>query len=345
MPNKKVAVVILNFNGKHHLQKFLPSVIEHSDAFRIVLADNASTDGSVEFIKSTFPRVTIIQHSTNLGYAGGYNKALEQIGSEYYLLLNSDVEVTENWLKPLVELMDSDPEIASCQPKLLDFTYRETFEYAGASGGYMDYLGYPFCRGRIFNSLEKDEHQYDSKQEVFWASGASMMLRADHFWKAGGFDEDYFAHMEEIDLCWRLKNLGYKIYVEPKSVVYHLGAGTLKKTSARKTYLNFRNNISTLVKNEKSSRLLLKLPARLILDGVAAIKFLVEGHPAHLFAVIRAHFSFYFRFPSLLIKKGSMKVKPGFRYNRSQTYKGTLVFDYFIRRKKKFSDLYLDFFS
>ncbi|HQQ95456.1 MAG TPA: glycosyltransferase [Bacteroidia bacterium] len=345
MSEQKVAIVILNYNGKHFLERYLPSVLLYSKPYKIVVADNGSKDGSLEFMREHFPKVIVIENKANLGYAGGYNAALSQLGSEYYVLLNSDVEVSHNWLEPMLELMENDPSVAACQPKLKDQTYRDKFEYAGACGGYVDWLAYPFCRGRIFQVLETDKGQYNQKSEVFWASGACLMLRADPFWKAGALDEDFFAHMEEIDLCWRLKNLGYKIYCEPGSTVYHLGAGTLKKESTRKTYLNFRNSLSTIVKNDKSVRLPVVLFCRLFLDGIAGLKFLFEGRPAHLFAILMAHFSFYYHLPSLFVKRSAMRIKPGFKYDRSRMYKGSLLTDYYIRRKRLFSELNKGFFT
>ena len=300
----KTAVVILNWNGKDWLAKFLPTVIKHSNDTEIIIADNGSTDDSLIFLEENFPSITIVENKENLGFAGGYNKALNQIHAEYYVLLNSDVEVGENWLSPIVSLLDKDKAIAACQPKLLDFNKRNTFEYAGASGGFIDNLGYPFCRGRIFEYLEEDSGQYNDAREVFWATGACLFVRADAFWEVGGFDADFFAHQEEIDLCWRLKNKGYKIMVEPKSEVFHVGGGTLDASSAFKTHLNFRNNLAMLFKNLALPSLLIVIPIRLLLDAVAAISFLKQKKGiAHLFAIVKAHFSFYFAIPKLLAKR------------------------------------------
>jgi GT2 family glycosyltransferase len=300
----KTAVVILNWNGKDWLEKFLPTVIKHSNDAEIVIADNRSTDDSLSFLEENFPLITIVENKENLGFASGYNKALNQIHSEYYVLLNSDVEVSENWLSPIVNLLDKDKTIAACQPKLLDFNKRNKFEYAGASGGFIDNLGYPFCRGRIFDSLEEDSGQYNDAREVFWATGACLFVRADTFWEVGGFDADFFAHQEEIDLCWRLKNKGYKIMVEPKSEVFHVGGGTLDAASAFKTHLNFRNNLAMLFKNLALPSLLIVIPIRLLLDAVAAISFLKQKKGiAHLFAIVKAHFSFYFAIPKLMAKR------------------------------------------
>jgi len=273
----KVAVVILNWNGRKFLEKFLPSVTKNSIGAEVIIADNASTDDSVDFMKENYPELRLIINSSNSGYAGGYNEALAQINAEYYVLLNSDIEVGENWVMPIIEEMDKNPEIGAAQPKLIAYYQKDEFEYAGAAGGFIDKYGYPFCRGRLFNSLEKDTEQYNDNTEIFWASGAAMFVRANAFHKVGGLDNDFFAHMEEIDLCWRLKLSGYKIMAIPKSIVYHVGGGTLPKNSSRKTYLNFRNNFALLFKNLPKNRLWKVFIARLVLDGVAAIRFLTEG--------------------------------------------------------------------
>ena len=339
MSHSKVAVVILNYNGKLFLEKFLPSVTKFSENHTVVVADNNSTDDSISFLKNNYPSVQIVQNPVNAGFAQGYNDALKHVDAEYYVLLNSDVEVTENWIRNVISLMNSDPNIAACQPKILDHNNKTKFEYAGASGGFIDKYGYPFCRGRIFNSLEDDKAQYNSSIEIFWATGACMFVRAKAFWEVGGFDGDYFAHMEEIDLCWRLKNIGHKIYVEPKSIVYHVGGGTLNKLSSRKTFLNFRNNLTTLTKNHPPSFLFFKIIWRMKLDGVAAFKFLLDGQPAHFFAVIRAHFAFYGWLPKTLAKRKKAKQHPNFKYSMSKAYDGNIVLEYFIRKKKSFSEL------
>jgi GT2 family glycosyltransferase len=345
MISPKVAVVILNFNGKKFLEKFLPNVIANSVGHQIYVADNGSTDDSIAYLKANFPQVTIIEIKNNCGYAMGYNIALKQISADYYILLNSDVEVTTNWIEPVIDLMEKDQKIAACQPKLLDFKNRDEFEYAGASGGYIDKYGYPFCRGRLFNTLEKDSDQYNNATEVFWATGACLFVKAKALWEVDGLDDDYFAHMEEIDLCWRLKNIGYSIYVEPRSLVYHVGGGTLNKLSSRKTFLNFRNNLITLTKNHPSGGLIIKLFYRMILDGVAAFKFLLDAQPKHFFAVIRAHFAYYYMLPNTLAKRKKLKQKANFKFSRSFTYKGNIVFEYFLKNKKKYSDLDGGFFS
>ena len=306
----KTAVVVLNWNGKAWLEKFLPTLVKHSQEATVFVADNASADDSVFFVKNNFSSVKIIINSTNGGYAKGYNDALKQIDAEYFVLINSDVEVTKDWLTPIIDLMDSNEKIAACQPKLLDYNKRYTFEYAGASGGFIDNLGYPFCRGRIFDDLEQDRGQYNDAVEVFWATGACLFVRAEHFNEIGGLDEDFFAHQEEIDLCWRLKNKGYKIMVQPKSVVYHVGGGTLNAVSPFKTHLNFRNNLFMLFKNLPTSCLFTTILTRLVLDGVAALTFLSkEKGFQHVMAIAKSHFVFYFEIPKLMVKRQKIKQK------------------------------------
>ena|SRR5436190_6332284 len=345
MSDLKAAVVILNYNGRYFLEKFLPAIIRHSAPYPVIVADNASTDDSVVFMEKNHPQIKLIRNHDNYGYAKGYNLALEHVNAEYFILLNSDVEVTANWIPPVLDLMDADRTIAACQPKILDFNNRSLFEYAGAAGGFIDKYGYPFCRGRIFNALEEDKGQFNDAREVFWSTGACLFVRSDAFKQAGKLDDDYFAHMEEIDLCWRLKNLGHKICVQPASIIYHIGGGTLNKLSKQKTYLNFRNNLTTLTKNHPSKWLFCKVVFRLKLDGVAAFKFLFDGQPKHFFAVLRAHFSYYRRLPSILRKRKEMKKKPGFRFNTSQIYDGNIVLEHFIRGKDKFEELHKGFFK
>lgn len=341
----EVAVVVLNYNGRSFLEKFLPGVIANSKGHVVYLADNASTDESVKFTSQHFPSVKIIVNGGNYGYAQGYNEALKKIKADYFVLLNSDVEVTSGWIEPIISRMESDRKIAACQPKLLDFNNRNLFEYAGASGGYIDKFAYPFCRGRVFTTIETDQKQFDDAREIFWATGACLFVRADSYWMVNGLDNDYFAHMEEIDLCWRLKNIGFKIWVEPSSVVYHVGGGTLNKVSSRKTFLNFRNNLITLTKNHPPERLLLKLFGRLILDGIAGLRFLAGGSFAHFFAVIRAHFSYYGCLRDTIRKRKNMMLLPGFRFNTAGMYKGNIVNEYFLKGKKTFSKLSRGFFS
>lgn len=288
-----LAIAILNWNGKHWLEKFLPNVILYSQEASIYVIDNASTDDSVKFLEQNFPTIKIIKNKKNTGFAGGYNEGLKQISEEIYCLLNSDVEVTENWIQPIIELFRRNAKIAAIQPKIRSFEADQYFEFAGAGGGLIDNLGYPYCRGRIFEKLEEDKGQYNDETEIFWASGCALFIRKEDFWSMNGLDERFFAHQEEIDLCWRLKNAGRKIYYCGKSTVFHVGGGTLNKQSPQKTYLNIRNNLSMLLKNLPIAALLWVIPARLILDGIAGIYFgLKDGFP-HLWAVLKAHFGFY----------------------------------------------------
>ncbi len=337
----KTAVVILNWNGKKFLEQFLPDVIKHSSSHaEIIVADNASSDDSIAFLKNNFPNIRIILNNDNGGFSKGYNDALAQIDAEYYVLLNSDIEVTENWIKPVIDLMDSDKNIAVCQPKLRSFYQKEYFEYAGAAGGFIDKYGYPFCRGRLFNTLEKDNGQYDDICEVFWATGAAMFVRAELYHKHGGLDNDFFAHMEEIDFCWRMKNQGYKIMYCPESVVYHVGGGTLPKNSPRKTFLNFRNNFNLLFKNLPANKIYKVIIARLFLDGIAALKFLSEGGYKDLYAVLRAHLSFYASYNNNRRKRKQLLQK-----EVSKIYTKKIVLHYYLKKKTKFSDLNSKYFS
>ncbi len=338
----KIAVVILNWNGEKLLEEFMPSVIAHTPSNAdIVIADNGSTDGSVDLIKKNYPNVTLLNFEKNHGFANGYNVALAKVTADYYVLLNSDVEVTQNWIAPIIELMNTDPLIAACQPKLLSHEKRTDFEYAGAAGGFIDKYGYPFCRGRIFNTIEDDHGQYNDIKEIFWASGACLFIKAKLFHEVGGFDKDFFAHMEEIDLCWRLKNQHYKILYCPDVTLYHLGGGSLPKSNPRKTYLNFRNNLTILYKNLPANRLIYVLFARFLLDGIAGIKFLLFDSFGDFLAVIRAHFSFY-----ASIGKNHRKRRVCRANLKHQTttgiYHGNIVIGHFLRKKKKFSDLPLN---
>jgi GT2 family glycosyltransferase len=334
----KVAVVILNWNGMKMLEQFLPSVIAHSSNATIYVIDNASTDQSVKLVKEHFPSVHIIVNEENNGYSSGYNAGLKHIDAAYYVLLNSDVEVKPNWLEPIIKMMDEDRSIAACQPKILSYHDKSMFEYAGAAGGFIDKDGFMFCRGRIFNQFEKDEGQYDGVKEIFWASGACLFIRADLFHQIGGLDDDFFAHMEEIDLCWRLKNQGYRILFNSESVVYHVGGGTLSKNNPIKTYLNFRNNLYLLTKNYVESNFALKLFYRLILDGLAAFKFLLDGHPDHSWAILKAHFSFYKNFNRFYKKRRQSKLSES-SYNPVGEFKRSIVFYYFVKRVRIFSKL------
>ncbi|WBV62069.1 glycosyltransferase family 2 protein [Chryseobacterium camelliae] len=289
----KLAVAILNWNGKNWLEKFLPHVVQFSKDADVYVIDNASTDDSVEFLKTSFPSVKIVINAENYGFAGGYNEGLKQINATYYCLLNSDVEVTENWIEPVLHLFEKNPEIAAIQPKILSYNDKNKFEFAGAAGGLIDNLGYPYCRGRVFDDVEEDKGQYDDETEIFWASGCCLFIRSQDFWNQNGFDERFFAHQEEIDLCWRLINSARKIFYTGKSKVYHVGGGTLNKQSAQKTYLNIRNNLSMMLKNLPFPQLIGLIFFRLCLDGIAGIYFgLKQGFP-HLWAVVRAHFGFY----------------------------------------------------
>ena len=300
----------MNWNGRAHLERYLPSVVRYTmPQYGVVVADNGSTDTSLEYVAEAFPQVEIVRLDRNYGFAEGYNRALREVESEYYVLLNSDVEVSEGWCEKLVEALDADSQLAAVAPKLLADTDRERFEYAGASGGFIDILGYPFCRGRILSTTERDEGQYDTPREVFWASGAAFACRAEVFKSEGGFDSDFFAHMEEIDLCWRMQSSGYRIGVEPSSKVYHLGGGTLSTLSPRKTMLNHRNNLAMLYKNLPMGHLLWVLPVRLVLDGVAAASYLAKGQWSCVKAVWQAHVGFCQMLPALRTKRTAERAK------------------------------------
>ena len=333
----RVAVVILNWNGKSFLEKFLPNVLKYSKEAAVYVADNASSDSSVEFVKNTFPEIRIIETGGNLGFAGGYNAALENLDEDVFVLLNSDVEVSENWIQPIVDLM-RDESIGACQPKVLKFDKKSHFEYAGAAGGFMDKFGFPFCRGRMFDTLEEDYSQYNDQQEIFWATGACMFVRSSVYNELGGLDDDFFAHMEEIDLCWRMKRAYYKVMVEPRSVVYHVGGGTLSKSNPWKTFLNFRNGLELLAKNLPKKKLFSTLFIRMSLDGIAALRFLLSGQPKDFWAVFKAHMAFYGRLKKTLNKRsGNYSAVSGI-------YAKSIVAEYFVRGKKKFSELNSDNF-
>ncbi|MFT3681506.1 MAG: glycosyltransferase family 2 protein [Ferruginibacter sp.] len=332
-----VAVVILNWNGQSFMEKFLPALLSSSyPNKKIIVADNASTDNSVEWLQQQYPQVEIILNKTNEGFAKGYNSAFKKIQSDYYVLLNSDVEVTTRWIEPVIELMETDAAIAACQPKVLTYSNKNLFEYAGASGGWMDNLGYPFSRGRVFDEVEQDKGQYDDAAPCFWASGAALFVKADKYHETGGLDEYFFAHQEEIDFCWRLQLAGYKVYVQPKSVVYHVGGGTLPKGNKRKVYLNFRNNMIMLYKNLPFDSAVWKIPFRVGLDAVAAWKELFAGNASYFFAVAKAHLDAAGWF---LFHK-SRSVFPISRKGALQGwFHGSVVWQYFIKKKKNFSEI------
>ncbi|MBC8052802.1 MAG: glycosyltransferase family 2 protein [Sphingobacteriaceae bacterium] len=332
----KVSVVILNWNGKHYLEKFLPSVLKSSyPNVEVVVGDNASTDGSKEYISENFPTVTFISNKENMGFAGGYNAILSQVEADYFILLNSDVEVTETWIGPVIELMESDSSIAAAQPKLKDWNNKDQFEYAGAAGGFLDKFGYPFCRGRVFDTLEIDSGQYNESEEIFWASGAALFIKKNYWQEIGGFDADFFAHMEEIDLCWRLKNKGYKIMYCPDSVVYHVGGGTLNAENSYKTYLNFRNNLFMLLKNLPGEKVFGIIFLRFWLDFISLLKFLLEGRFKHAGAINRAHISFFREF----LKNKKKRIKTTASPNTKGLFKGSVVWEYFVRKKKLYTQI------
>lgn len=333
------AVVILNWNGEQWLRRFLPQVVEHTrHAARIIVADNGSTDGSMAWLRSAQPTVEVVELGTNLGFAGGYNAALSRVTAEFYVLLNSDVEVRTGWIEGLRNLLDQDPRMAACQPKILSHAHPDRFEHAGAAGGYIDRNGYPFCRGRIFELTEVDHGQYDDTREVFWATGACMMIRSAAFHEAGGFDAALFAHMEEIDLCWRLRRTGWRIGYTSASVVYHVGGGALGYGSPRKTYLNFRNSLCVLTKNLRSRWVIGRILRRMVLDGFAAMKFLLEGHADHAWVVLRAHAYFYGHLPGLLRERARLAA---LEHDADLTgqYTRSVAYDRFILGQKTFPEL------
>lgn len=333
----KIAVVILNYNGRSLLEKFLPSVTKYSAQATVYVADNASTDGSVEFLRDNYPSIPLVVIPTNLGFCGGYNYALRKIEAKYYVLLNSDVEVTENWITPVEQLLDSDANIAAVQPKILSYADRNKFEYAGASGGMIDALGYPFCRGRIFDMLEEDKGQYDDRCDIFWATGACMFIRAERFHDMGGFDEDFFAHMEEIDLCWKLARAGNRVVAEPSSVVYHVGGGTLAAGHPRKTYYNFRNGLMMIIKHLPPGAIWWKLPVRIMLDWVSALVLASRSLPA-AWAVLRAHGAVISRLGEVLRKRRVLRKQLG-RAGARQIYRGSIVVDFFLKGRKRYSEV------
>lgn len=330
----RTAVVILNYNGRTLLERYLPSLIEHTPGTTLVVADNASTDDSIPFVRLHYPTIQLLQLDKNYGYAGGYNRALGQVEADNWVLLNSDVEVTANWLEPMVHLLDTNPQIVSVQPKIRSAVDRERFDYAGAGGGLMDALGYPFCRGRIFNTLEIDRHQYDDIREVFWTSGACMLIRASAFRMDGGLDEGFFMHMEEIDWCWRIRRQGGRHYYCGASTVFHLGGGTLSSLSPNKTYYNFRNGLSLVYRHWNRGELLWKLPLRVVLDWIASLRFLLGGQFGHTLGVLRAHVRFLSGIRGEWKKRREVQVL-GKGYGGQGIYRGSVVWAHFIGRRKK----------
>ena len=328
----KTAVVILNWNGAKLLQQFLPSVIEFSGDATIYVADNASTDTSIAVLKNEFPSVKIIENTGNYGFAKGYNEALKCVEEPYYALVNSDIEVSENWLQPIEAIFDNEPNSAIIQPKLLDYKKKTHFEYAGAAGGFIDKYGFPFCRGRIFDTLEEDLGQYDTETEIFWATGACFFIRKEVFRSLQGFDGDFFAHQEEIDLCWRANNVGHTIKYCPTSVVYHVGGATLNEANPMKTFLNFRNSLLMLTKNLPKEKLVPIIFIRLCLDGLAGIQFLFKGKVTHTFAILKAHFYFYHLIGRNLKKRNNSQ-KTDYYYTKS------IVWNYFVQKKNTFNKI------
>lgn len=329
----RTAVVILNFNGEKLLPLFLPSVIQHSPQAEIIVADNASTDESISILKHNFPSVGLILLDKNYGFCGGYNRALEHVDTEYCVLLNSDIEVTPGWLDPIIEMMNKDAMIAAAQPKILSYNNKNRFEHAGAAGGFIDSLGYPFCRGRIFDHIEEDRGQYDDEREIFWSTGACMVIRTRLFKDLNGFDEDFFAHMEEIDLCWKLHRRNLKVMYCGKSSVYHVGAGTLGYGSPRKIYLNFKNGLSLIYKHLNPIELVYKLPLRIGLDWVAALRFALGGDAANATAILNAHRDFFAHIKRDKRKRREIrKSNPG--YSHTGIMKGSVVFDFYVLGRK-----------
>ncbi len=334
------AIVILNWNGSTYLQQFLPVLIKHTTlpGVDIIVADNASTDSSLKVLEEEFPAIRTIVLDKNYGFAGGYNKAFQQIEADYYVLLNSDVEVTENWLEPLIRFMDENKLVGACQPKILSYLQRNCFEHAGAAGGYIDRFGFPFCRGRILGIAEEEKGQYDSIVDVFWATGACLFIRSEVYWTVGGMDDEFFAHMEEIDLCWRMRSRGYRIVCIPESSVYHVGGGALNYESPHKTYLNFRNNLLLLYKNLPNKQLENILNWRFVFDYAAALQLFVTGKPKNALSVMKA-------------RKDFKNMMPGFEEKRKQNilhatceiipeiFQKSIVLEYYLKGKKTFSSL------
>lgn len=334
------SIVILNWNGENYLQQFLPILIENTQLpnVEIIVADNASTDNSLAVMKAEFPAIRTIVLDKNYGFAGGYNKALAQIEADYYVLLNSDVEVTAHWLEPLLEYMDHHDTVAACQPKIRSFIQRTYFEHAGASGGYIDRFGFPFCRGRVFSEVEKDNNQYDNIAQVFWATGACLVVRSNLYWKVGGLDEEFFAHMEEIDLCWRFNSRGFRVVCIPESTIYHIGGGTLNTESPNKTYLNFRNNLLLLYKNLPNNLLKQILFWRFFFDYAAAFQLFITGKPRNAWSVFKAR-SDYKKMLPLFVEKRNDNILYATNDNKSDILQKSIVVEYYFKGKKTFNAL------
>jgi len=335
-----VAIVILNWNGEKYLQQFLPLLINNTTLadVEIIVADNASTDASLFILKEKFPTIRTIVLDKNYGFAGGYNKALEQIEADFYVLLNSDVEVTPNWLKPMIDYMVEHENVAACQPKILSYYQRKNFEHAGAAGGYIDLLGFPFCRGRVLGTVEEDKGQYDNIVDVFWATGACLVTRSKIYWKVGGLDDEFFAHMEEIDLCWRLKSRGYRVVCVPESFVYHIGGGTLNVESPHKTYLNFRNNLLMLYKNLPAKLLKKTMFWRFIFDYAAAFQLFITGKPKNSKSVFKARNDFK-RMKSDFDLKRKENILYAITENHSEILQKSIVLNYYFFRRKTYKSL------
>lgn len=331
-----LAIVILNWNGKQLLERFLPSVTAYSKGAQLIVADNASTDDSVAFLREHYPGVRIIENAENFGFAGGYNEALKEVDADLFCLLNSDVEVTEGWVAPVLDLFTRNADIGIVQPKIKDLKRPGFFEYAGAAGGFLDRFGYPFCRGRIFQSLEEDRGQYDDIREIFWATGACMFIRQEVFRELGGFDPDYFAHQEEVDLCWRARNHGYRVYYTGKSEVFHMGGSTLNNMNPKKTFLNFRNSLYSITKNLPRKKAFPIVLSRLLLDGVAALRFVFQLKLKHAWAILRAHLSYYRHIARMLSKREKIRFVEKYYATTS------IVWSYYVRRIKTFGILVKD---
>lgn len=332
------AVVILNWNGLRHLQQFLPSVVANSGAAQIVVADNASIDGSVSFLQEHFPQVRLVLLDQNYGFCEGYNRALQQVEAKYYVLLNSDVEVPPGWTEPVLQLLEQNPDVAVCQPRILAQQHPDFFEYAGAGGGMLDALAYPFCRGRLFETLEEDRGQYNDVQEIFWATGACMFVRSEVFKGIGGLEPAFFAHMEEIDFCWRAKNAGFRVMYNGQSCVYHVGGGTLHKSNPRKTFLNFRNGLALLYKNVPTKELIPALVLRVLLDWVAALRMVLAGQRKDAQAVLDAHVDLVRNSAYWRQRRRNQQPKGNFP-DMSGVYRGSIVWQYFIRQKRTVREL------